>query len=339
MSPPAAKRTDAVSDGIRPSVERWAGPLALAATGMVMLWWSWRKWPDILVDFGRELYVAWQLASGKRLYVDIAYFNGPLSPYINALWFRVFGTSFLTLALCNAALLAVLVGMLYTILTRIGGRFSATIACLVLLTLFGFAQFSIIGNYNFVSPYSHEMTHGLLLGVGAILLLTSYHRTGRWVFAAGAGLALGLVFLTKAEIFLAAALALITSLVLTTWAGRRAAATHGIPGDAPPGNVSSCILMGGAAVLPPAIAFAFLWAKMPAGRALEGVLGTWPSIIGGEVVSLPFYSGGMGLRTPGSSILKLIEWTSRWAAGLVPVAVAAFAVRQRSLRWQCFCWE
>ena len=53
---------------------------------------TWRGWADPLVDFGRELYVPWRLAEGERLYLDIAWFNGPLSQYWNALWFRIFGT-------------------------------------------------------------------------------------------------------------------------------------------------------------------------------------------------------------------------------------------------------
>ena len=59
----------------------WAGPILVAAAFVALAVWSWQKWPDVLVDFGRELYVPWQLASGKRLYLDIAYFNGPLSPW------------------------------------------------------------------------------------------------------------------------------------------------------------------------------------------------------------------------------------------------------------------
>ena len=60
---------------------RAAGPLILLAATIAMLWWTWFKWPDPVVDFGRELYTAWQISEGKVLYRDIAYFNGPLSPY------------------------------------------------------------------------------------------------------------------------------------------------------------------------------------------------------------------------------------------------------------------
>ena len=55
-------------------------PVVLATTSLAMLAWTWGTWPDVLIDFGRELYIAWQLAAGKTLYADIPYFHGPLSP-------------------------------------------------------------------------------------------------------------------------------------------------------------------------------------------------------------------------------------------------------------------
>ena len=45
-----------------------------------LLWWSWRRWPDPLVDFGRELYVPWRINAGQVLYRDLASLFGPLSP-------------------------------------------------------------------------------------------------------------------------------------------------------------------------------------------------------------------------------------------------------------------
>ena len=68
---------------------RLAGPLTIALAGAAMLAWTWGTWPNVLVDFGRELYVPWRLTEGEVLYRDIAYFTGPLSPYLNALWFRL----------------------------------------------------------------------------------------------------------------------------------------------------------------------------------------------------------------------------------------------------------
>ena len=68
---------------------------------IALAFWSWRKWLDILVDFGHELYIPWQWASGKVLFRDIVFFNGPFSQYFNALIFYLFGTSFINLVFPN----------------------------------------------------------------------------------------------------------------------------------------------------------------------------------------------------------------------------------------------
>ena len=47
------------------------GPVIVAATGLALLAWTWRAWPDPLVDFGRELYVPWRLAEGDALFRDV----------------------------------------------------------------------------------------------------------------------------------------------------------------------------------------------------------------------------------------------------------------------------
>src|SRR6187455_37526 len=104
------------------------GPAVVAVAGIAMLAWTWGTWPDVLVDFGRELYVAWQLAEGRRLYADLAYFNGPLSPYVNALWFRLFGVGLWTLVVANLVVLALVTTLLYRIVRELAGWLAATAA-------------------------------------------------------------------------------------------------------------------------------------------------------------------------------------------------------------------
>src|SRR5687767_3427150 len=58
-----------------------AGPALLALLFVGLVAWSWRKWGDVFVDFGHEVYIPWQLSEGRVLYRDIAYFMGPLSQY------------------------------------------------------------------------------------------------------------------------------------------------------------------------------------------------------------------------------------------------------------------
>ena len=88
----------------------------------------YRAWPDLLVDFGRELYVPWLIAEGGALYTDLAYFNGPLSPYANAAWFGLVGEGVLTLAAANLLVLAGITLLLLRLLGTAGNRFSAAVA-------------------------------------------------------------------------------------------------------------------------------------------------------------------------------------------------------------------
>lgn len=305
-------------DERHPTIARWAGPALVVVVGAVMLGWSWGTWPDVLTDFGRELYVPWQLTEGETLYRDIAYFNGPLSPYLNALWFRLFGVSLRTLVICNIVILAGLVCLLYRILSDLGDRLSATAACLVFVTCFAFVQIDRVGNYNYVCPYSHEMTHGLTLAMLAVSCLFAYHRHRRLRSIVGAGLSLGLLFLTKVEVFAPTALAMIVGLGLTLWLER------------PSRRRLAALLasLAGPALVPPLAAFLLLCLAMPAGQALQGVLGSWLLALSHDVASMRFYRWGMGTLDPGESLRNILNWTLWYAAFLLPPAAVALAVRR-----------
>ena len=142
------------------SAWRWSDRVLPAAVFVGMACWSWGKWPDLFIDFGRELYVPWQILEGKALGKDIAYLNGPLSPYVNACAFRLFGTGLRTLVILNLCILAVLCALLRHLFRWAGGRLCGFLTVLVFLLLFAFAQYGPVGNFNYVCPYSHEMTHG-----------------------------------------------------------------------------------------------------------------------------------------------------------------------------------
>ena len=301
------------------SLARWAGPLVIAAVSLAMLVWQWRSWPDVLVDFGRELYVAWQLAEGKVLYTDIAYFNGPLSPYLNSLWFRLFGVSLMTLAVCNMVIVVGLIVLLYRVLLDIADRVSATAACVTFATIFGFGNLLAISNYNYICPYSHEMTHGVVLAMVSIWCVSMYHRRGRIIYVAGAGLALGLAFLTKAEVFLAGAAAVCVALLLTIWSERLAGGRL----------IRLSGIFVGLVMLPVIIAFGLLCMVMPADRALLGTMGTWPWVGNKEVTSLVFYRRSMGLDYPLVNVKKMLLWAGWYMAVFVPAGLLRMAPRKK----------
>jgi hypothetical protein len=129
---------------------------AIAVCFAAMALWTWGTWPDCVIDSGQQLYLPWRITEGEVLYRDLAFFNGPLSVYWNALWFAVFGTGMTTLWLVNLLLAALLVLVIYRVLAHTAGPLSATTGALCFIALFGFGQIVGIGNYNYVAPYSHE---------------------------------------------------------------------------------------------------------------------------------------------------------------------------------------
>src|SRR5688500_464168 len=203
---------------------RWLrilGPLVVAAVGASMCAWTWGSWPDPVVDFGRELYVPWRLAEGEVLYRDfVSYFNGPLSPYAHALLFKVFGPSLRVLAIFNLVVTALLVAMLYRLIALAAGHLAATGAGVVFFTLFAFAQYLTTGNFNYVCPYSYELTHGITLTLAMITCLDLWARRGRVAWLVATGALLGLIFLTKAEVFFGAAVAVGVGFAAVSWLRR-----------------------------------------------------------------------------------------------------------------------
>jgi hypothetical protein len=98
---------------------------SLLVLGGVLAAWTWLSWPDLLVDFGREAYVAWRLGEADTLYRDVAYLNGPVSPYRNALVMRATGLGIRALFMSNALVLVALVVLIQMRLAAVSDRASA----------------------------------------------------------------------------------------------------------------------------------------------------------------------------------------------------------------------
>lgn len=281
------------------STARLGGPALVVGTAVAMLAWTWETWPDPLVDFGRELYVAWRIAEGEVLYRDLGYFNGPLSPYLNGAWMALVGPGIRWIVLLNL-LVAIATGvLLHTLLVRIAGRGAATLALLVYVLLFTSIQLLTVANYNFLAPYSHEMTHGLALCLLALGAIARHRATGgrRWIGVAG--LALGLAFLTKAEIFVAGAAG--TGLALWFTLAERARSVG------PSRAAGLGLLFGAAAALPVALAGLALSIRMPAHQAVHAVLGAWPHVLQRDVLGLDFYRRHVGLTHPGENLTWMLQ--------------------------------
>jgi Dolichyl-phosphate-mannose-protein mannosyltransferase len=282
-----------------PTRLRLLGPSAIAIAAVIMLVWSWGTWPDPLVDFGTQLYIPWRITTGQVLYRDIAYFNGPLSQYFNAALFAIAGVGLRTIVWANIAIALAMVAMLYRILLRIGSPLTATLGGVMFVCLFAFARFDRIGNFNWVCPFRQETTHGMALSLAAMLCLFRYATNFRVRWLVASGLLVGLVFLTKAEVFLPLFVAMLAGIALIL-------RMHGA--------VRHVILFIVFAALPIVAAFLLLWCAMPAHTAFLGTLGSLPWLFNRQIVALDFYREGVGLIDPAANFLEMCRWSLGYAA-------------------------
>ena len=268
----------------------WITGLALLLCGL-----TWKKWPHALIDFGRELYTPWRLSNGSVLYRDVEAIFGPLSQYVNATWFRIAGTSLTSLCILNLVLLIGLTLMMHAIFRRIAGRATAGLTSACFLTVFAFAQYNLVGNNNFIAPYSHEATHGVILAVAMIYCLTRFAENPlrRWI--ALAGLCAGATLLTKPEIALAAC--------GTAFAGFIAIATtrhsHGMKLSRPIG------LFAASAIVPLVGFFAYFRQHTSNAEAIEYVGGAFRFLLTEGITSSAFYKSVTGFDRPWANIAKM----------------------------------
>ncbi|MEM9658093.1 MAG: hypothetical protein AAF961_07010, partial [Planctomycetota bacterium] len=189
---------------------------------------------------------------------------------------------------------------------------TATLACTVFLLLFAFAQYTTVRNYNYVCPYSHEMTHGLLL---ALTALAAAWQTPRWGCgaAASAGLLLGLVAIGKIELTIAAAAGVFTSVALMSWQSQLRT----------PSIAARLATVAACAAIPVGAAVLWLSSELGATEAARSCLGGWLMASANEIRQLDFYRRGMGTLDLPASVAAMTVSAARWT--VLAVAGAALS--------------
>jgi hypothetical protein len=272
------------------------GLVALAGLTFYFLETSWRKWPDPLIDFGRECYIPWRLESGALLYRDVDDFYGPLSQYFNAGLFRVFGPGLMVLVAANLLIYLAIVVLLYVLFRRawgVGAAFSA-VACFV--SIFSFSHF-VVGSYNYATPYAHEATHGFLVCLLLVQALLQWMENTTIARSAMVGGLLGLTAVLKPEIAFAAGL-VTASAFLIHWKNVRT-------------RFTKQLLVGIVAALTPTLAFAIYFSIFETwGTALTMACRAWLSVISstryiGDIVQ----SGFVGMNEPWPNFLAHMQAT------------------------------
>jgi hypothetical protein len=218
---------------------------------------SWDRWGNPLVDCGREMNQPLRLVRGEMLYSEVRHIYGPLSPYINAALYRVFGPSLGVLYADGILTAIVILSLVYWLSRRLMGPAASTAATLSVMWLCAFKQ---AGNY--VLPYSYSALHGCALGLVTLALLIRFVElrgqeqdvaapespespenmngrvsgslTGRASASLIlAGVAAGLAMLAKTEMGLAAVCAGVIAAVLSGYPSSRRASISGVMFIAP----------------------------------------------------------------------------------------------------------
>lgn len=331
---PAAVQASGGGEPTVPIAERiapWFGTGLVLAAFVWQAAIAWNKEPDVFIDFGRELYVPWRLAEGDALYRDLAYFSGPVSPFFNALVFTLFHPGVRVLALVNLMIAAALVEAIYLLALATTDQVAATATALFIVMVFVFPQYEWVGGSNYICPYSHEVTHGLALSAGGLLLWRSWFASGKNYFAALAGLCLGTTFLVKIEFFLALFAASVAAL-FAAWvhAPSRTAKREPSKPAVGPWRGGSALLLS--AVVPVLLAYCVLAVRIGPQLAWDGVIGSWGYLARPGVATSPFYLRSMGLDQPAMWLGQTLTAFGIEVAALTLLAALALAVRGARLQ-------
>jgi len=294
------------------SIGQFLSPALLCLTFFLMSLWSWRKWADPLIDFGRELYIPWQIVSGKILYKDIAHLFGPFSQYFNALMFKLFGVSYTTLVFVNLVLTALFTVVVYQTIKKTVDQISATFVALSFLTLFAFSQYVGIGNYNFINPYAHEATHGVILSAIMIYGLWKFTTTNRDGFVIVAGLLFGLILLTKIEVILSAAATVLFYFIIFF----KHIETKR------PFSLRTPALFLVSMILPLVCFFIYFLSHLSFIEALKAVGGGLTSMTAPEVAKIPFYQISLGTYDFKASMYFMFK-TLLWICIIITIGLVS----------------
>ena len=194
---------------------------------------SWERWGNPLVDCGREMNQPLRLARGEMLYSGVRHIYGPLSPYVNALLYRIFTPSLGVLFAGGIFAALVILALVYWLARQLMERAPSTAATLGVMWLCAFKQ---AGNY--ILPYSYSALHGCALGLASLALVVRFIQkaevgrheaegskqkaTAYWTLIA-AGAFSGLAILAKTEMGLAALSAGLIAVALAGYPSARRA--------------------------------------------------------------------------------------------------------------------
>lgn len=168
----------------------------IAAVVVFLLVMTWRSWGDLGADTGYDLVAGARVAHGDLPYGDFTYYYGPLSPLVLGAAMTLGGATVTTAVTVGIVVGVAIVAATYALARRLTTPLGAALAATLVAAL-AFAP----GNFSYVLPHTESAPLAILLTL--LFLLALGRREGRRRGIVAAGVAAGLVALTRPEFALA----------------------------------------------------------------------------------------------------------------------------------------
>lgn len=162
----------------------------IVAAAAVALAQSWNRWLDPIVDAGRDLYIPEQLRHGAKLFRDLLYYYPPLAAYLLAAVTTVTGSSLAAYARIGIATGVAAAAATYALARQAAGPMAAGSAALLFVACC-FCGASTFG-CNYLFPYAHAATFGMVFFLAFGALLYAYLWRDRHSGVLAAAIACGL---------------------------------------------------------------------------------------------------------------------------------------------------
>jgi hypothetical protein len=130
----------------------------LGTVFVVLVFISYSKWGNEIIDCFRNPYMADEILDGKLLYKDVYTFYGPLIVYFNALLFFIFSPNMHVLYITGIILACIITILCYYIARQFFQPYIAG----ALIFLFLVQSVFRPGLYQYIFPYSYEALYGIL---------------------------------------------------------------------------------------------------------------------------------------------------------------------------------
>lgn len=151
--------------------------ISIAGCFLYLLFMTWLKWGDLIIDTFRELWLPLQLLDGKILYKDLTYEAGIFPPYFLVFIYKIFGVHINSLVSCGIGITILMSILTYKISRFFLDEIVSGLVVLTFLFVFAFNHYFYNGIFNFILPYSFASICFILFVSSALYFFLKFIAT------------------------------------------------------------------------------------------------------------------------------------------------------------------